>query len=104
MTRLLYFEHYYIWFIDYLYYYEKTVNKKFKKKSILPIQLKYYLSIMASSTMKNEYLIRLFEKEFLDNDGEPNWLIIGLNVVPNKLKQLASLNNIIVLGILILKN
>ena len=95
MRRFLYYEHYFIWFNDYLSYYEKTVNTIFKKKSILPIQWKYYLSIMASSTMKNEYLTRLFEEEFLDNNGDPNWLIIGLNVVPNKLKKLASLNNII---------
>ena len=95
MRRFLYFEHFFIWFNDYLSYYEKTVNTIFKKKSILPIQWKYYLAIMASSTMKNEYLTRLFEEEFLDNNGDPNWLIIGLNVVPNKLKKLASLNNII---------
>ena len=95
MRRFLYFEHYFIWFNDYLFYYEKTVNTIFKKKSILPIQWKYYLAIMASSTMKNEYLTRLFEEEFLDNDGDVNWLIIGLNVVPNKLKKLASLNNIL---------
>ena len=95
MRRFLYFEHFFIWFNDYLSYYEKTVNTIFKKKSILPIQWKYYLAIMASSTMKNEYLTRLFEEEFLDNDGDVNWLIIGLNVVPNKLKKLASLNNIL---------
>jgi sestrin len=95
MRRFLYFEHYFIWYKNYMSIYEKTVNFTFKKNSSLPIQWKYYLALMACSTMKNEYLTRLFEEEFLDNDGDINWLILGLNVVPNKLKQLANLNNII---------
>ena len=72
MRRFLYFEHYFIWYKNYMSIYEKTVNFTFKKNSSLPIQWKYYLALMACSTMKNEYLTRLFEEEFLDNDGDIN--------------------------------
>ena len=95
MDKFLKFEQYFLWFNDYLSLYQKTINTFLKTDSILPIQWKFYLGIMAVSTMKNEFLLRTLEEEFLDNGGDINWLIIGIDVVPNKLKKLSYFNDIL---------
>jgi hypothetical protein len=45
--------------------------------------------------MKCDYLIRVTEDAFLFHDGDENWLMHGLTFVPNKIKKLAKINNIL---------
>lgn len=45
--------------------------------------------------MKSEYLLRTLEDLFISIGGDPNWLIKGLKVVPEKLAALAKINNIL---------
>lgn len=64
-------------------------------KGFLPITWKYYLGIMASSTMKCEYLFKNLEEEFLLNGGDENWLIKGMEILPEKLQKIGKVNNIL---------
>ena len=50
---------------------------------------------MAASTMKSVFLFRHLEAEFLANGGDENWLISGLEVIPEKLRKLEKINNIL---------
>lgn len=50
---------------------------------------------MAVSTIKCEYLLGYLENKFLLNGGEIEWLVSGLNSVPEKLKVLGNINNIL---------
>ena len=95
MKKFLQFEQYLLWFQDYLVLYESTINVLLRKTKYIPIVWKYYLAIMACSSMKNEYLLRILEEEFLDNGGDINWLIYGLDIIPSKLKKLSNFNNIL---------
>lgn len=63
--------------------------------SITDLSYKYYISIMAVSTIKCEYLLGYLENKFLLNGGEIDWLILGLSSVPEKLKVLGNINNIL---------
>lgn len=62
---------------------------------ITDICWKYYIAIMAVSTIKSEYLLSLLESQFLYYGGEETWINFGLSHVPNKLQSLAKINNII---------
>ena len=95
MIKFLHYEQYLLWFNDYITLYENSLNTLLNSNKHIPITWKYYLGIMAVSTMKNEFLLRLLEEEFLDNGGDINWLIIGLDVIPNKLKKLSNFNDIL---------
>ena len=95
IDKFLKFEQYFLWFNDYLSLYQTTINTFLKTESILPIQWKLYLGIMAVSTMKNELLFRILEEDFLIYGGDNNWLIYGLDVVPNKIKKLAYFNELL---------
>jgi hypothetical protein len=64
-------------------------------KGFIPITWKYYLGIMAASTMKCEFLFRYLEEEFLLNGGNEDWLVRGLEIVPEKLRKIDKINNII---------
>jgi len=60
----------------------------------LPITWRFYLAIMAASTIKCEYILRCLEDLFLYYGGDKSWLIYGLRTVPEKLKKLAKYNEI----------
>ena len=95
IDKFLKFEQYFLWFNDYLSLHQTTINIFLKSDSILPIQWKFYLAIMAVSTMKNELLFRIIEEDFLIYGGDINWLIYGLDVVPNKIKKLSYFNDLL---------
>jgi hypothetical protein len=65
------------------------------KNPHLPLTWCHYISIMAASTTRCEYMVKCLEESFLASGGEPYWLILGLEIVPNKLKSIATLNNLI---------
>lgn len=63
--------------------------------NITDISWKYYIGIMAVSTIKSDYLLSLLQNQFLLSGGEESWIIGGLEMVPEKLKCLAKINNIL---------
>jgi hypothetical protein len=94
--KFSYHELFLLWFPDFNCKYKKTFETILSNKEIyLPYTWKIYLGIMAASTIRNEYLLRTLEGEFLINGGDEDWLILGLEGAPEKLKNLQILNNIL---------
>jgi len=89
------FEHYFIWFKDYFQHYLKTVYTLFKDDEFLPVTWRYYIAIMAASTMRCQYLYRILEENFIEAGGDESWLIYGLDIVPDKIVRLGRINNIL---------
>lgn len=56
---------------------------------------KYYLAIIAAATYRSEYILSYFQLEFLSNNGDINWLTIGIKETPDKLKVFGEINNIL---------
>lgn len=84
------------WFPEYYFLYKQTLDTILEnKEGFLPLSWKIFLGIMAASTIRNEFLLRNLQSEFLIVGGEEDWLIYGLSAVPEKLKKLEILNNIL---------
>ena len=92
LNRFLYFEHFFIWYGDFFSVYQKAVNTIMKESSYLNNDYKYYLALSSVCAMKNSYFVRLLEEQFLFFGGDENWLIGGVDAVPNKLNILTSIN------------
>ncbi|XP_022167140.1 sestrin homolog isoform X1 [Myzus persicae] len=60
----------------------------------LPIQYRHYIAIMAAGRHKCTYLINFHKKQFLEHNGDANWLK-GLSHVPRKLRNLYEINKIL---------
>ena len=45
--------------------------------------------------MRSDYLIRVTEDAFLFYGGDEDWLMHGLTYVPDKIKRLSKINNIL---------
>jgi len=95
VLQLLLNEQILFWFPDYLNFYKQTSRKLMEYDSILPLEWKYFMAIMAASTLKCDYLVKSLEESFLECGGDINWLIDGLKVVPEKLQMIGKLNNIL---------
>jgi len=81
-------------FPDYLELSNKSFQLLMIKEGYLPIPWRFYLAIMAASSIKCEYMLRCLEDLFLYYGGDESWLIHGLKSVPEKLKKLAKYNEI----------
>jgi len=46
-------------------------------------------------TLRCEYLFRTLEEIFISVGGDERWLIEGLNAVPEKVKKIGRINNIL---------
>ena len=95
MKNAYFYEHFFLWFEDYFQMYLKTTIDLLNKDGFVQKPWRYYIAIMAASTMKCEYLYRMLEDRFLEYGGDESWLIYGLDVVPEKIVHLAKLNNIL---------
>jgi hypothetical protein len=93
--KLYLFEHFFFWFRDYFKFYLKTIRYLMKEETLLPINWRYFIAIMAASAMKSNYMLKTLEESFLNNGGDEKWLIHGLKVVPEKLKRVSKIINII---------
>jgi hypothetical protein len=65
---------------------------KLLKASMGPLNRtwKSYIGLMVASEQNCQYLVSVMKIEFLYNGGDPNWLI-GLDYVPNKLRNISAL-------------
>ncbi len=93
--RMKIYEGFFLWFSEYFNLYEKSLEVLMSKEDYMPITWKYYIAIMAVSTIRCEYLLRELEVQFLLKGGDESWLIKGLEAVPEKLRQLEKINNIL---------
>ena len=92
--RILLHEWFLFWFPEYFAKYAETINTLFIVDEYIPITWRFYIALMAASTMRSDYLIRVTEDAFLFYGGDENWLLHGLNYVPKKIQKLAKINNI----------
>lgn len=83
------------WFPEYLIRYKNTISTLMDDDSYLPRVWKYFIAIMAVSTIKCEYMVKSLEESFLAEGGKIEWLVHGIKVVPEKLQMLGKINNIL---------
>lgn len=93
--RVFLYENLFFLFPEYYEMYRNTLQVLMVKDSIIPRKWKYYLAIMAVSTIKCEYLLKHLEQEFLLLDGDEDYLNFGLKFIPEKLQKLQKINNIL---------
>ncbi len=93
--KMLLYEGFFLWFNEYYPLYSDTINKLMGNNKYFSIAWKYYIAIMAVSTIRCDYLLQMLEIEFLEYGGDESWLTEGLAVVPDKIKKLAKINNIL---------
>ena len=84
-----------LWLDDYITKNNNTRRSIFDMDGVLPKIWKIYIAIMAASICKSEYLLEILEIYFLENEGDEQWLVNGLDVVPSKLKALAQINELL---------
>jgi hypothetical protein len=89
------YEHFFLWFEDYFKHYLLTMNTLMVKDAFIPKTWRYYIALMAASTMRSEYLFKTIEDAFLEVGGDEAWLIYGLDVIPEKLSKLSKINNLL---------
>ena len=94
-NRILLYEKLLLLFPDYLDINMKMINIIMNESGFISIPQRYYLAIMAVSTVKCEYMLRTLEEIFLSVGGDEKWLVNGLNSVPEKIKRIAKINNIL---------
>lgn len=95
--KLLIHEPFLMWFENLFEFKEKSFHNllKHENSNIIDPAWKYYLAIMAVSTIKCEYLLHHLETEFLLAGGEMSWLVEGVKATPDKLNLISELNNIL---------
>lgn len=91
-----FYEIFMLWFPEYYFYYRTTFETILENKECyFNLSWIYYMGIMAASTIRSQFLLRHLESEFLLSGGEEDWLIYGLDSIPEKLKKLQIINNIL---------
>ncbi len=93
--RILVFENFFLWFSDYIPLYKKTLDVLMNEEGYFPIDWRYFIAIMAVSTVRSQYLFSYLKEQFLLKGGKEDWVISGLPAVPEKIQKLAKLNNIL---------
>lgn len=97
-NNLLFHERFMLWYDNIFENYNNSTNALFSiTYSITDISWKYYIAIMAVSTVKSEYMLSFLENEFLLTGGEISWIIEGIksSTMHKKLKELFNINNLI---------
>lgn len=93
--RILVYENFFIWFTDYIPHYKRKVDMLMHDDGLIPTDWRYFIAIMAVSTMRCQYLFDKLKEEFLLRGGNEEWVIKGLPSVPSKLQNISKLNNIL---------
>jgi hypothetical protein len=94
--RIKLYESFFLMFNEYYHLLQaNTFNILMNEDNYIPLTWKFYIAIMAVSTVRCEYLLRELEMQFLLKGGEEKWLVNGLVEVPEKLRKLEKINNIL---------
>ncbi|XP_073813541.1 sestrin [Musca autumnalis] len=72
----------------------KTQNFIMNGDGPLPYDYRYYLAIIAAARHQCPYLVKMYEKEFINQGGNPEWLN-GLDFIPPKLRAIYEINKIL---------
>lgn len=95
LGRTYFYEQFFLWFEDYFKFYLKTMETLMNQDGFIPRSWRLYIALMAASAMRCEYLFKIIEEAFLEIGGDESWLIFGLDVIPEKLKRLSRINNLL---------
>ncbi|XP_054736752.1 sestrin homolog [Anastrepha obliqua] len=60
----------------------------------LPYDYRYYLAIIAAARHQCPYLVKMYEKKFINQGGKAEWLN-GLDYIPSKLRAIYDINKIL---------
>ncbi|XP_068143848.1 sestrin homolog [Drosophila tropicalis] len=71
-----------------------TQNFIMKGDGPLPYHYRYYLAIIAAARHQCPYLVKRYEKEFINQGGSSDWLN-GLEYIPPKLRAIYDINKIL---------
>jgi len=94
--RIKFYESFFLMFNEYYHLLRaNTLDILMNEDNYIPLTWKFYIAIMAVSTIRCEYLLRELEMQFLLKGGEEKWLVNGLIEVPEKLRKLEKINNIL---------
>lgn len=93
--EILLYERFFLWYSGLFEMYIKTVEVLMQEEGTIPIIHRYFIAIMAVSTIRAPYLLKHLQQIFLIKGGEEAWLLGGLEKVPEKLRKLAKINNIL---------
>jgi hypothetical protein len=93
--RILVYENFFLWFSDYIPLYKKTLEVLMNEEGLIPLDWRYFIAIMAVSTIRSQYLFNYLKEQFLLKGGKEDWINSGLSEVPEKIQKLAKLNNIL---------
>ncbi|XP_030376559.1 sestrin homolog isoform X2 [Scaptodrosophila lebanonensis] len=72
----------------------RTQNFIMKGDGPLPYDYRYYLAIIAAARHQCPYLVKRYEKEFINQGGNCEWLN-GLDFIPAKLRAIYDINKIL---------
>ncbi|KAM8713041.1 hypothetical protein ACLKA7_013369 [Drosophila subpalustris] len=72
----------------------RTQNFIMKGDGPLPYSYRYYLAIIAAARHQCPYLVKRYEKEFLNQGGNSEWLN-GVDYIPAKLRAIYDINKIL---------
>uniref|UniRef100_A0A6P4EKD6 Sestrin homolog n=1 Tax=Drosophila rhopaloa TaxID=1041015 RepID=A0A6P4EKD6_DRORH len=72
----------------------RTQNFIMKGDGPLPNDYRYYLAIIAAARHQCPYLVKRYEKEFINQGGDSAWLD-GLDFIPAKLRAIYDINKIL---------
>jgi hypothetical protein len=93
--RILIYENFFFWFSEIIPKYINSLYVIMEEEGNVPITWRYYIAIMAVSTINCYYLFKHLQEMFLFKGGDEDWIIHGLQAVPKKLKILSKVNNIL---------
>lgn len=93
--RILIYENFFFWYSGIIPKYINSLYVIMEEEGNVPITWRYYIAMMAVSTINCYYLFKNLQEMFLIKGGDEDWIILGLQAVPKKLQMLSKVNNIL---------
>jgi hypothetical protein len=93
--RVLIYENFFFWYSGITPKYINSLHAIMEEEGNVPVTWRYYIAMMAVSTINCYYLFKNLQDMFLIKGGDEDWIILGLQAVPKKLQMLSKVNNIL---------
>jgi hypothetical protein len=93
--KILIYENMFLWYSNYFPLYSQTFNVLMNEEGAIPETWRYYIAIMAVSTIRSDYHLRHLKAIYLVKGGDEDWLINGVEGTDDKIKKLSKINNLL---------
>jgi len=93
--RILIYENFFFWYSGIIPKYNTSLYVLMEEEGNVPVTWRYYIALMAVSTINCYYLFKHLQEMFLFKGGDEDWILLGLQAVPKKLQILSKVNNIL---------